>query len=357
MASKTQTIVYPVGQQPASTITLNLDDGQPVTVVVQTSYAGVLLSSVTAPLAPGGTAMTVNGVVLSFAAAPAEIIYFPVPKTDADKPSGQSANTASSTVIASTSTATVTAANTNAPTISASTTITGIPSYPLPAASVSASVTSSPPRASSNNAGLAAGAVAGVAIGALVAGALIAGLVLWFCWRRKRSPKLQYSGANTYAIASQEKGFSTNTVPLTGVGHAAAGLGGGLPQPLEDKAISGDISKISNAIKNHVQSYYHTSRISPVLINYDDLHALGPNLPISVGTLTTLMGNTATREIALRFIIAWVVVSRLQPSKDPSKSLLPSEVAQCYQTISTGDRGFQGTSLNEKVYVQFLIFA
>jgi hypothetical protein len=157
-------------------------------------------------------------------------------------------------------------------------------------------------------------------------------------------------------MASQEKGFSANTVPLAGVGHTAVGIGGGLPQPLEDKAITGDISKISNAIKNHVQSYYHTSRISPGLIDYDDLHAFGPTLPISVGTLTTLMGNAATREIALRFIIAWVVVSRLQPSKDPAKSLLPSEVAQCYQTISTGDRGFQGTSSIERANVQLLIF-
>jgi hypothetical protein len=210
--------------------------------------------------------------------------------------------------------------------------------------------------AKSGGTGLSTGATAGIAIGCLAAGALLAGLILWFCWRRKKTPKSQYSGANTYAMASQEKGFSANTVPLAGVGHTAVGIGGGLPQPLEDKAITGDISKISNAIKNHVQSYYHTSRISPGLIDYDDLHAFGPTLPISVGTLTTLMGNAATREIALRFIIAWVVVSRLQPSKDPAKSLLPSEVAQCYQTISTGDRGFQGTSSIERANVQLLIF-
>ncbi|KAL1799284.1 hypothetical protein ACET3X_003321 [Alternaria dauci] len=54
------------------------------------------------------------------------------------------------------------------------------------------------------------------------------------------------------------------------------------------------------------------------------------------------VGNAATREIALRFVIAWVVVSKIQPSKDPSKSLLPSEVAHCYQAISAGDRGYQG---------------
>ncbi|KAH8641386.1 hypothetical protein IG631_04327 [Alternaria alternata] len=208
------------------------------------------------------------------------------------------------------------------------------------AASPSASKGSS--QSTNSGTGLSTGAIAGIAIGCLAAGALIAGLVLWFCWRRKRASKAQYSQADTYASASHEKGFSTNTTPLTGQRHAATPLGGGLPQPLEDKAISGDVSKISNAIKNHVQSYYHTSQVNPGLIDYDDLQALGSNLPISVGTLTTLLGNTATREIALRFIIAWVVVSKIQPSKDPSKTLLPSEVADCYQAISTGDRSFQG---------------
>jgi hypothetical protein len=54
------------------------------------------------------------------------------------------------------------------------------------------------------------------------------------------------------------------------------------------------------------------------------------------------MENTATREIALRFIIAWVIISKIQPSRDPSKSLLPSEVAHCYQAITNGDDGYQG---------------
>jgi hypothetical protein len=259
-----------------------------------------------------------------------------------------------------TSTATDGASTATGTSAKATSSTTGTPAQPtttLPTPMASTISASGAPKSSGPShvsSGLGAGPIAGIAIGCLVAGALLAGILFWFCWRRKKSPKSQYAHADTYALASQEKGFSAKAIPLAGAGHTATGLGGGLPQPLEDKAITGDISKISNAIKNHVQSYYHTSRISPGLIDYDDLHALGPNLPISVGTLTTLMGNAATREIALRFIIAWVVVSRLQPSKDPAKSLLPSEVAQCYQTISTGDRGFQGTLLIERANVQLL---
>ncbi|KAI4689750.1 uncharacterized protein J4E84_003930 [Alternaria hordeiaustralica] len=202
--------------------------------------------------------------------------------------------------------------------------------------------TSVPLLPQSEGSALSTGAIAGIAIGCFAAGALLAGAILWFCRRRRRQPKNQYPQSDTYALASQEKGFSASAIPLAGKRSSVAALGGGLPQPLEDKAISGDVSKISNAIKNHVQSYYHTSRVNPGLIDYEDLHAIGPGLPVSVGTLTTLIGNAATREIALRFIIAWVIVSKLQPSKDPSKSLLPSEVAQCYQAVATGDRGYQG---------------
>ena len=216
------------------------------------------------------------------------------------------------------------------------------PSTPTSGTTTSTSAAKPTSQPQATNDGLSTGATAGIAIGCFAAGALLAGLIFWFCWRKRGRPNTQYPAENTYALASQEKGFSANAMPLSTKRSSLAGLSGGLPQPLEDKAISGDVSKISNAIKNHVQSYYHTSRVNPGLIDYEDLHALGSGLPVSVGTLTTLIGNAATREIALRFIIAWVVISKLQPSKDPIKSLLPSEVAQCYQAVANGDRGYQG---------------
>jgi hypothetical protein len=182
---------------------------------------------------------------------------------------------------------------------------------------------------------LSSGAIAGVAIGSLVAGVLIAGLAFWLCCGRSRRSRTRDPEPNTVALMPTEKGFTATSVSLSGVPT------GTLPQPLEDKAISGDISKISSSIKNHVQSYYHNSRVSPGLVDYDDLYALRPTLPISVGTLTTLMGDPATREIALRFIIAWVLVSRMQPIEGSSQSLLPVELVTCYNSIATGDHGSQ----------------
>ncbi|PSN75305.1 hypothetical protein BS50DRAFT_470740, partial [Corynespora cassiicola Philippines] len=184
---------------------------------------------------------------------------------------------------------------------------------------------------------LSNGAVAGVAIGCLIAGALIAGLIFWFCFRRlkKANGISRDQEANTIALMGQGKGAEAKNLSLESDSAMTTAMEHGVPQPLEDKAISGEISKISNSIKNHVQSFYHSGRVSPGLIDYDDLQALGRDLPISIGTLSTLLGNSTTREMALRFCIAWVVVSRMSPGN--ATNFLPPEVASCFQSMSATD--------------------
>jgi len=147
------------------------------------------------------------------------------------------------------------------------------------------------------------------------------------------------------ALIHREKGPTSKTMSVESGIPVAAALENGLPLPLEDKAISGEISKISNLIKNHVQSYYHADRVSPVLIDYDDLQALGNDMPVSVGTLSTLLGNSVTREIALRFCIAWIVISRMQLDSPPHSTFLPPEVAQCFQAMTLVDSGSRGEYL------------
>ncbi|KAF2646543.1 hypothetical protein P280DRAFT_415937 [Massarina eburnea CBS 473.64] len=181
--------------------------------------------------------------------------------------------------------------------------------------------------------GLGTGAVVGVAIGCLIAGALIAGL-LAFCFMKRKKPKsARDSEASALALMYQEKGPAVKAVSVP------FAMEGGIPQPLEDKAVSGEISKISNLIKNHVQSYYHSKSVNPGLIDYDDIQALGDDLPVSVGTLTTLLGNAATREPALRFCIAWVITSRIQLHDSPTTTFLPHEISECLRSMSPLDRG------------------
>jgi hypothetical protein len=148
--------------------------------------------------------------------------------------------------------------------------------------------------------------------------------------------------ASSTALMPREKGFASSAVPLGSGISGASPVAGALPLPLEDKAITSDISKISNSIKNHVQSYYQMGRVSPGLIDLDDIHALGSSQSISAGTLSTLLDNPKTREIALRFCIAWVVCSRVLPSSDSGTSLLPVEVAGCFEKMTKTHRGSPG---------------
>ncbi|KAI4177894.1 MAG: hypothetical protein LQ348_005747, partial [Seirophora lacunosa] len=106
-----------------------------------------------------------------------------------------------------------------------------------------------------------------------------------------------------------------------------------LPQPADDQALGGEMSRLRTAIKNHVQSYYHTDNVRGSV----DQAALGVvaagNMPLIASTLGTLLANPATRIVAIRFCIAWVAISRIDHNCDPSKSFLPPEIATCLVSI------------------------
>ncbi|KAF2703083.1 hypothetical protein K504DRAFT_508491 [Pleomassaria siparia CBS 279.74] len=187
--------------------------------------------------------------------------------------------------------------------------------------------------------------VAGIAVGSSIVGALVAGIVAWCCLcRRRKQKRAQDSEPSAIALMHPEKGFNAQVMPIVISSPIPHAMENGLPQPLEDRAIAGEMSKISNSIKNHVQSFYHVGHVSPGVLDLDDLRALGENLPMSTGTLSTLLGNSATREIALRFCIAWVAISRMQLNSLPSMTFLPPEIAECLLSIAA-DRSPRANSL------------
>jgi hypothetical protein len=191
---------------------------------------------------------------------------------------------------------------------------------------------------------VSSGAAAGAAIVCLIAGAAIAALALWFFWGRRKESRARNCDASSTALVHHEKGFTTNTIPLESRNPATLSITDAFPMPLEDKAITGEILKISNSIKNHVQSYYHASEISPGLLDIDDVKALGSDLPIPVATLSSLLDKKASREIALRFCVAWVVCSNMRPEASSSTGLLPTEVAECLRKMVESSRGSRGKS-------------
>ncbi|KAF2177497.1 hypothetical protein K469DRAFT_603066 [Zopfia rhizophila CBS 207.26] len=225
-----------------------------------------------------------------------------------------------------------------------SSTVTSIPltsfqAITAPTPSQIQSASSSTPTVARKETGVSPGATSGIAIGCLLAGALIAGLVVWFCLGKAGNRRVRDQEASAVAFLHREKHANAKAQSLEDGSPISQIMGNSLPQPLEDKAISGEISKISNLVKNHVQSFYHNGRVSPGLLDLDDLQALGNDIPISAGTLSTLLGNSDTREIALRFCIAWVLVSRIQLYSNPSISFLPPEIAECFQSMPAIGRG------------------
>ncbi|KAL8955915.1 MAG: hypothetical protein Q9193_006395, partial [Seirophora villosa] len=170
------------------------------------------------------------------------------------------------------------------------------------------------------------GAAAGIGIGCAIAGALIAAAIVALLFRRRRRRRPTRSDViplHGYG-GSLEKSVSSPN-PST----PAAMIDKNLPQPAEDQALGGEMSRLRTAIKNHVQSYYHTDSVRGSV----DQAALGlvaaGNMPLIASTLGTLLANPATRIVAIRFCITWVAISRIDHNCDPSKSFLPPEIASC----------------------------
>jgi hypothetical protein len=166
--------------------------------------------------------------------------------------------------------------------------------------------------------------------------------------RKRRQLSIQDGGATAHLghekqpiLGALSKGSSNSTLRT---------IENNLPLPLEDNAISGDVTKLSTLIKNHVQSYYHESSVPPDTVTLDAFQALGNNLPISVGTLGTLLANPTTREVGLRFCIAWVIVARINPKGDPTATLLPPEIVHCMLSMTALDGKPQG-KLDEHRYL------
>lgn len=174
------------------------------------------------------------------------------------------------------------------------------------------------------------GAAAGIGIGCALAGALIAAAIALLFWRRRRRRTARSDVIPLNGFASVEKSVTSPDLssPATGV------VDRNLPQPAEDQALGGEMSRLRTSIKNHVQSYYHTNAVRGGV----DLAALGlvaaGNMPLIASTLGSLLSNPATRLTAIRFCIAWVAISRIEHSCEPSMSFLPPEIASCLVSIA-----------------------
>ena len=228
-----------------------------------------------------------------------------------------------------------------APTTSPAVSVTSpsIPRQTAPTAAPSATniqnpIGSSGPRKN----GVPAGAVAGVAIGCLIAGAAIGALILFFLRRRKsrngaavRQRPLEYGNGH---LRLEKNPVVTTTLVTSSVDNY-------LPQPLEDAAITREISMISDHLKNHVRAYYHTHPAKAEDINEADLGAFSSATELETSEAKRLFLDQSTRSETIRLFLAWTILSRCDGTRP--QNLLPSGVSAIMQSGLPAKESNSGT--------------
>jgi hypothetical protein len=173
------------------------------------------------------------------------------------------------------------------------------------------------------------GAAAGIGIGAALFGALIAALLFFLLFHRKRSQKSslqRHLPVSDEAFWDQRKQGMIATVTPT-KGGIVTNIDHLLPQPAEDDAIIGGLSKIRDGIKNHVQNYYHDGPVDPAMIDETKLAQFANTEKIEPSTLMHLILSPATRLATIRLFLAHMILSRCLGRNNDLSSFLPIEVS------------------------------
>jgi hypothetical protein len=111
-----------------------------------------------------------------------------------------------------------------------------------------------------------------------------------------------------------------------------------LPQPAEDDAIIGPLSKIRDGIKNHAQSYYYNAPIRHDVVDEARLVELANATAMPTTAIRNLLLNPATRVPTIRLFLGHLILSRCTGRTDGQLSFLPSEISNL-ATFLTGTDG------------------
>ncbi|KAH8678628.1 hypothetical protein BGZ60DRAFT_401482 [Tricladium varicosporioides] len=125
-----------------------------------------------------------------------------------------------------------------------------------------------------------------------------------------------------------EKNGMTGTTLGSGAGAVVTNVDRLLPQPAEDDAIIGGLSKIRDGIKNHVQNYYHNSPVSHEAVNEAALAELANATGIPTSSLKTLLLTPGTRTYTIMTFLSQLALSRCTGRIDGQVSFLPAEISR-----------------------------
>jgi hypothetical protein len=208
-----------------------------------------------------------------------------------------------------------------------------------PTSTTSSTSSTCPTRSVAPPKGVPAGTVAGVAVGTAVAGAFIALLVAWIFFRRpprsRRGVETSWAsnadhqgsfGSPKYKDNSNGKGVTTSIIALEDIPL----------DPADDSQIRKSMQDLYELIHQHVENHYSTENFQGRVEDLrQELAKCGwsDQTEPSAPTLATLLINPITRRVAIRHIIAWVILQHVDLKSSPETSLLPTHILATSQAI------------------------
>lgn len=184
--------------------------------------------------------------------------------------------------------------------------------------------------------GVSTGAVVGVGIGTALAGAFLALLGLWLFLRR--SQRSRRAGGNSSLSLGDHvgkfggakngigKGVSTSIVALDDMPF----------DPADDSQIRKSMQDLYELIHQHAENHYSARNFEGRREHLRHELAKGgwnDRTEPSAQTLASLLVNPVTRRVAIRHIIAWVILQHIDLKSSPDTSLLPAHIIASGQAL------------------------
>ncbi|KAF7886967.1 uncharacterized protein EAF02_003614 [Botrytis sinoallii] len=205
---------------------------------------------------------------------------------------------------------------------SSSPTSTGFPTYTGPANSTATG---------HHGSSVSGGAIAGIAIATFIVGALLGSIGLWFYFRRKRASKTPWNSGNGYSKrnATTDHGVAISKDPETQMQSYV------IAERADDSQLRHQMQNLGELIYQHVENHYTTGPHTGTSQDFAaTLRKCGysERTEPTISTLGSLLGNSSERQIAIKSLIAWVILRGVELNSGSDYSLLPDEITSFYRS-------------------------
>jgi hypothetical protein len=182
--------------------------------------------------------------------------------------------------------------------------------------------------------GVPTGTVVGVGLGSALAGAFLVSLVIFIFLRRLR--KSRPAGENSWQSDADHKGNFGGPSTGKGVSTSVVALEDIPLDPADDSQIRKSMQDLYELIHQHVENHYSSRSFQG---RHEDLRrelekcGWSDRTEPSTETIVSLLINSTTRRVAIRHIIAWVILQHVDLRSSPEMSLLPNHILASGQAM------------------------